>query len=302
MNKTDRLRMSFEFFPPKTSEGILQLKSSVDALSLFSPHFFSVTFGAGGSTRDGTIETVKMLQQRSSIPLVPHLTCVGFSRADIIYLLKIYEALGINRLVALRGDLPSKNTPEGEVHYAYDLVTLIREETGDYFQIEVAAYPEYHPQAQSTCEDIINLKKKIDAGANAAITQYFFNSDAYFYFIEECAKQQIFVPIVPGVMPIVQFNKLAHFSDLCGAEIPRWLRKRLASFGNDIESLQSFGLDVIYQLCEKLIEGGAPGLHVYTLNQAEASLALFKMFYENRLFHSTNAIFENEQPVLQNTN
>jgi methylenetetrahydrofolate reductase (NADPH) len=265
--------ISFEFFPPKTPEGIRLLDQTILELAKSKPAFFSVTFGAGGSTREGTVETVKKIQQ-TCIAVAPHLACVGLTRADIIAILKTYQSLGIKRLVAIRGDLPSGMGHSGELRYASELVCLIRESTGETFHIEVAAYPEVHPQAVNTEQDILHLKKKIDAGANSAITQYFFNPDAYFYFLDECQKHHITVPIVPGIMPITQFGKLVRFSDMCGAEIPRWIRKRLESFHDDQASVQAFGLEVVHTLCDQLLQHGAPGLHFYTLNHSEASIRL----------------------------
>jgi methylenetetrahydrofolate reductase (NADPH) len=261
--------ISFEFFPPKTPEGKQNFCHTALTLAQQQPHFFSVTFGAGGSTRDGTVESVKLLQQQTKVDVAPHLSCIGSSRADILAMLQQYRALGIHRIVALRGDLPSGMGQPGEFKYASELVHLIREETGNEFYIEVAAYPEMHPQALSVKDDILNLKRKYAAGANGAITQYFFNPDAYFYYVDECAKQDIFLPIVPGIMPITQFNRLARFSDACGAEIPRWIRRQLESYGDDAESIKKFGVEVVYRLCQTLIAGGAPGLHFYTLNQTE---------------------------------
>lgn len=265
--------ISFEFFPPKTPAGIDLLSQTAQELVALKPHFFSVTFGAGGSTRDGTIDTVKMLQQQTHINVAPHLACIGSSRAQIIEMLQIYQQLNVKRIVALRGDLPSGMGQAGEFKYASELVELIRAETGDRFYLEVAAYPEIHPQANAE-DEFINLKRKYDAGANSAITQYFFNPDAYFYYLDECAKRHINLPIIPGIMPITQFAKLARFSDMCGAEIPRWIRKRLESYGDDVEAVKQFGSEVVHNLCEQLIQGGAKGLHFYTLNHADASMQL----------------------------
>jgi len=268
---------SFEFFPPKTEEGKITLQKTATQLVTVHPQFFSVTFGAGGSTQTGTIEAVEMLQQKSPVPVTPHLSCVGMSRQQILETLITYQKLGATRIVALRGDIPSGMGQSSELRYASDLVKLIREATGQHFHIDVAAYPEFHPQAESAYDDVLNLKIKVEAGANSAITQYFYNPDAYFNFLDECAKCQIFVPIVPGIMPINCFAKLTRFSDACGAEIPRWIRKRLESFRDDAASIQAFGLEVVYNLCQRLLSGGAPGLHFYTLNQAEPSLNLAKM-------------------------
>jgi methylenetetrahydrofolate reductase (NADPH) len=272
-----RTNISFEFFPPKTPEGQNNLQATALALADAHPEFFSVTFGAGGSTREGTIDTLKMLQEKTSIPVTPHLACIGSSREEIIEILECYKSLGVTRLVALRGDLPSGMGQGGEFRYASELVALIREQMPDQFHIEVAAYPEFHPQAQNALADLMHFKQKVVAGANSAITQYFFNPDAYFYFRDLCAKHEIFIPITPGIMPITHFSKLVRFSDMCGAEIPRWIRKRLESYGDDLEAIQAFGLEVVYDLCQRLLSGGAPGLHFYTLNHAEASLTLLKM-------------------------
>lgn len=276
MQELKPLSISFEFFPPKTPEGMEHLREEAITLAQCKPLFMSVTYGAGGSTRNGTIDTVKMVQSSTGARLAPHLACVGSSRAEIIDILQHYVELGVHRVVALRGDLPSGMGNSGELKYASDLVALIREQTGNHFHIEVAAYPEIHPQALSAADDLLSVKRKYDAGADSAITQYFFNPDAYFYYLEECAKLQINMPIIPGIMPITQFTRLARFSDMCGAEIPRWIRKRLESYGDDMESIQSFGLDVVATLCHDLIAGGAPGLHFYTMNKADATLALLQ--------------------------
>jgi len=266
--------ISFEFFPPKTIEGVNHLAEAAMHLMKFHPEFFSVTFGAGGSTRDGTIETVRMLQQKTSLNIAPHLACIGSQREEMLTILQEYKKMGISRIIALRGDLPSGMGQAGEFQYASDLVVLIRETMGNLFRIEVAAYPEFHPQAASAHDDVLNLKRKFEAGANGAITQYFFNSDAYYYYLDDCARLNINMPIIPGVMPISQFSKLARFSDMCGAEIPFWIRKRLQSYGDDIDSIQKFGIEVIYNLCQDLLKNGAPGLHFYTLNKAELSIQI----------------------------
>jgi len=270
------LIISFEFYPPKTQEGLEILKRSSSLLNQVSPDYFSVTFGAGGSTREGTIDMVKWLGREANTPVAPHLSCIGFNRAALTDILHQYKALGVKRVIALRGDLPSGMGSIGEFKYASELVTLIREETGDYFHIEVAAYPECHPQAKNAHSDVINLKRKFAAGANSAITQYFFNPDAYFYFLDECAKQHIFNPIVPGIMPVMHFNKLMRFSEACGAEIPRWLSKRLEAYGDDVESIRQYGMEVVYHLCQRLMAGGAPGLHFYTLNHAELCMQIIQ--------------------------
>lgn len=272
-----KINVSFEFFPPKAETSIMQLRDTAVILANMQPEFFSVTFGAGGSTRDGSIGTIKMLQAETSIPVAPHLSCITSSRNEIKEMLATYQALGLKRIVALRGDIPPGVDKPGELRYASDLVEFIRRETNDYFHIEVAAYPEVHPQAASPAEDIQSLKRKFDAGADSALTQYFFNPDAYFYFRDACVKQAIHHPIVPGIMPITHFDKLMRFSGVCGAEIPRWLSKRLESYGNDLESVKAFGLEVVYNLCQKLMAGGAPGLHFYTLNQADTTVMLLQM-------------------------
>ncbi|MDO8312475.1 MAG: methylenetetrahydrofolate reductase [NAD(P)H] [Sideroxyarcus sp.] len=265
--------ISFEFFPPQTAEGADKLTAARKRLAALKPEFFSVTFGAGGSTQDRTLEAIKQIHtERHSA--APHLSCVGSTRDNIRELLFAYKGMGIKRIVALRGDMPSGMGSIGEFHYANELVSFIRAQTGDHFHIEVAAYPEFHPQANSAREDMLNFKRKMNAGANSAITQYFYNADAYFRFVEEVRKLGITAPIVPGIMPIVRFSQLARFSDTCGAEIPRWMRKTMEGYGDDNESVQAFGLDVVTQLCKKLIAGGAPGLHFYTLNQANASLEI----------------------------
>jgi methylenetetrahydrofolate reductase (NADPH) len=266
---------SFEFFPPKTPEGIEKLRATRRQLAQLNPAFFSVTFGAGGSTRDRTLETVQEIRSEG-YAAAPHLSCIGSTRESIRAILAQYRASGIHHIVALRGDLPSGTVSAGELHYASELVQLIREETGDYFTIEVAAYPEFHPQARSAQDNLRHFKWKVDAGANAAITQYFFNADAYFNFIDECESAGIDIPIVPGIMPINNFSQLARFSDTCGAEIPRWLRLKLQSYGDDTASIKALGLDVITALCDRLLSGGAPGLHFYTLNNAGPSSTIWQ--------------------------
>ena len=258
---------SFEFFPPKTAEGMATLRDARAELAKFNPEFFSVTFGAGGSTRDRTMETVLDIQQQG-LPAAPHISCISSSKEEIRGLLQAYQASGIKRLVALRGDLPSGEVSAGDFRYASELVAFIRAETDQHFHIEVAAYPEFHPEAKSPAADVLNLKRKIDAGANSAITQYFYNADAYFHFIDQCAAAGINVPIVPGIMPIYNITQLARFSNVCGAEIPRWLRLRLEEYGDDMPSLRAFGIDVVTDLCETLRVFGAPSLHFYTLNRA----------------------------------
>jgi methylenetetrahydrofolate reductase (NADPH) len=266
---------SFEFFPPQTPEGAIKLAATRKQLAPLKPEFFSVTFGAGGSTQDRTLETIRQIKAEG-YNAAPHLSCVGSTRDNIRAMLVTYRDMGIRRIVALRGDLPSGMASIGEFQYANELVSFIRAQTGDHFHIEVAAYPECHPQARSPQHDILNFKRKVDAGADSAITQYFYNPDAYFRFVDECGKLGVGVPVVPGIMPIVRFAQLARFSDACGAEIPRWMRKTLESYGDDNEAVQAFGLDVVTRLCEKLLAGGAPGLHFYTLNQAGLSLEIWK--------------------------
>ncbi len=258
---------SFEFFPPQTPEGIEKLRATRRQLAQLKPEFFSVTFGAGGSTRDRTLETVLEIQAEG-LPAAPHLSCIGSTSENIRAILKRYREAGIRRIVALRGDLPSGVGDPGEFHHANELVAFIRRETGDWFHIEVAAYPEYHPQARSPREDLLNFKRKVEAGASAAITQYFYNADAYDHFVDQAQAVGVVIPIVPGIMPIANFSKIARFSDACGAEIPRWIRRKFESFGDDAASVRSFGLDVVTALCDRLLSGGAPGLHFYTLNQA----------------------------------
>lgn len=270
------MELSVEFFPPKTPEGALKLRAVRDQLAKeMKPNFFSVTFGAGGSTQEGTMTTVREIHE-AGLQAAPHLSCVGSSRENIRELLRQYKAIGIRRIVALRGDLPSGMGQYGEFHHANELVSFIRHETGDWFHLEVAAYPEIHPQSKSAQDDLVNFANKVKAGANSAITQYFFNPDAYFRFVEDVRKLGVDVPIVPGIMPITNSSQLIRFSDACGAEIPRWIRLRLASFGEDIASIKSFGLDVVTDLCQKLIDGGVPGLHFYSLNQTEPTLQLLK--------------------------
>lgn len=266
---------SFEFFPPKTEEGISKLTVTSKALAAVKPRFFSVTFGAGGSTRDRTFGTVIELQKSSGIITAPHLSCISSTRENIREMLHGYRDKGINHIVALRGDMPSGMGEAGEFRYANELVTFIREETGEHFHIEVAAYPEYHPQATSPDKDLENFKRKVDAGASSAITQYFYNPDAYFRFIDRCMSVNIDIDIVPGVMPITNYFQLARFSDACGAEIPRWIRKRLEAYGENLESIRAFGEEVVTSLCAQLLDKGAPGLHFYTLNRAEPALAIW---------------------------
>lgn len=266
---------SFEFYPPKTEEGAANLQVVYSKLAKLNPDFFSVTFGAGGSTRDKTFDTVVDIQAKG-IAAAPHLSCVASTKANIRAILKDYQDNGIAKIVALRGDLPSGMMSAGEFRYANELVEFIRQETGDYFQIHVAAYPEVHPQASSAAEDFVNFKRKVEAGADAAITQYFYNAESYFYFVDSCEKNGITIPVVPGIMPITQYSQLFRFSEMCGADIPRWLRKRLEGYGDDRASIQAFGLDVVSQLCQRLLDNGAPGLHFYTMNQSAPTLAILE--------------------------
>jgi methylenetetrahydrofolate reductase (NADPH) len=269
---------SIEFFPPKTAEGAEKLRATRAKLAELRPKYFSVTFGAGGSTQQGTRDTVLEIK-REGHDAAPHLSCIGRSRADLRALLADYKAHGITRLVALRGDLPSgygAGPESGEFRYASELIEFIRAETGDWFHIEAAAYPEMHPQAKSPQDDMQNFVRKVKAGANAAITQYFYNADAYFRFVDEARKAGVDVPIVAGIMPITNYSQLMRFSDMCGAEIPRWIRLKLASFGDDNDAIRAFGLDVVTELCARLLDGGAPGLHFYTLNQAVATTAIWQ--------------------------
>lgn len=269
-------KFSFEFFPPKTLEAVGKLQMTTERLALLKPDFFSVTFGAGGSTRERTFETVMDIYKKTGIDGVPHVSCIGSTTEEIKAILDSYIEAGIHNVVALRGDLPSGSIGGGPLRYASELVEFIRAETGDHFHIEVAAYPEFHPQAPSAQKDIENFKRKVDAGANAAITQYFYNADAYYRFIDGCEKLGVDIPIVPGIMPIVTCTQLCRFSEACGAEIPRWILKRLQEFGDDRASIQEFGIDVTTKLCEQLLTNGAPGLHFYTMNQSTASVAIWE--------------------------
>jgi len=266
---------SFEFFPPKTEEGVAKLRNTRDELAKLKPRFFSVTFGAGGSTRERTFETVCEIQRDSGIEASPHLSCVGSTKDSIRDILNLYKQQDIHHIVALRGDLPSGMGQPGEFRYANELVEFIRAETGDHFHIEVAAYPEFHPQASSADADLDNFKRKVESGADSAITQYFYNPYAYYNFVEQCEKRGIDLPIVPGIMPITNYTQLARFSDMCGAEIPRWIRKRLEAYGDDRASIRSFGEEVISEMCQALLDAGAPGLHFYTMNRAAPSTAIW---------------------------
>lgn len=258
---------SFEFFPPQTPEGEEKLAATRRQLAQFNPKFFSVTYGAGGSTRERTLKTVLGIKNEG-LPVAPHVSCIGSTKTSIKEILENYRCRGIDRVVALRGDLPSGMADPGEFRYANELVAFIRQEFGTAFHIEVAAYPEFHPQARSAREDLLNFKRKVEAGADSAITQYFYNADAYFQFVDDCEALGLDIPIVPGIMPINKFAQLARFSDACGAQIPRWIRRRLEGYGDDSASIRAFGLDVVTDLCDRLLCAGAPGLHFYTLNGA----------------------------------
>jgi methylenetetrahydrofolate reductase (NADPH) len=266
---------SIEFFPPATPEGTEKLRGVAQQLAALGPEFFSVTYGAGGSTRDRTLAIVRDLKTAGQ-DAAPHLSCIGASQSSIREHLAEFREIGVRRIVALRGDLPSGMADPGEFRYANELVAFIRQETGNEFHLEVAAYPEVHPQARNAQNDLANFVHKVQAGANAAITQYFYNADAYFYFVEEVRRTGLDIPIMPGIMPIASYSKLARFSESCGAEIPQWMRRKFESFGDDAESIRAFGLDVVTAMCERLLAGGAPGLHFYTLNQAALTTALVK--------------------------
>ncbi len=266
---------SFEFFPPNTPEGKDKLCAATEELAVLKPKFFSVTYGAGGSTRERTLDTVLDIR-KMGYAAAPHISCVASTHTNIREWLQRYKDNGIKHLVALRGDLPSGLAAAGEFRYANELVEFIRREFGDTFHIEVAAYPEFHPQAKNARDDLDNFKRKVDAGAHSAITQYFYNADAYYRFVDACDKMRIAIPIVPGIMPIGRFSQLARFSDACGAEIPRWMRKKLEAYADDTESIRAFGLDVVTVLCEDLLKNGAPGLHFYTLNQAGLTKAIWQ--------------------------
>ncbi|ELA00985.1 methylenetetrahydrofolate reductase [NAD(P)H] [Cupriavidus metallidurans] len=271
---TDRY-FSFEFFPPKTAEGAEKLRNTRAQLAPLQPKYISVTFGAGGTTQQGTLDAVLEIQ-REGIEAAPHLSCVGSTRDSIRTILQTYRDGGIRHIVALRGDMPSGMGEIGEFRYANELVEFIRAETGDWFNIEVAAYPEYHPQARSPRHDLENFVRKVKAGADSAITQYFFNADAYFRFVDDVRAMGVEVPIVPGIMPITNYSQLMRFSEMCGAEVPRWVAKRLESFGDDKEAIRAFGLDVVTDLCARLLDAGVPGLHFYTLNAAGATKAVWQ--------------------------
>lgn len=266
---------SFELFPPQTPQGIEKLRLTRQQLMRYNPKFFSVTFGAGGSTRERTLETVLEIQAEGHV-VAPHLSCIGSTQQNIRAILEKYYQAGIRHIVALRGDLPSGMAQAGEFRYASELVAFIRQEFGSSFHIDVAAYPEYHPQARSAQTDFENFKRKIETGANSAITQYFYNADAYYHFVELCESASLNIPVVPGIMPISKFSQLIRFSDTCGAEIPRWIRKKLEGYSDDSASIQAFGLDIVTDLCERLLKAGAPGLHFYTLNSANLTSIIWQ--------------------------
>lgn len=276
MNTQKKFPKSFscEFFPPKTEKGAKNLRTTLTELGKLKPAYFSVTFGAGGSTQEGTYDTVKTIQEQG-YAAAPHLSCIGSTRSSIRELLQRYVDINVSRIVALRGDMPSGMQEAGEFRYANELVEFIRSETGKHFHIEVAAYPEFHPQATSAQADMDNFARKVSAGANAAITQYFYNEDAYFRFVDDCEKLGVDIPIIPGIMPITNYSNLKRFSDMCGAEIPRWIGKRLESYSDDRESIIAFGEEVVTELCRKLLEKGAPGLHFYSMNQAGPTQAIW---------------------------
>lgn len=268
-------KLSCEFFPPRTEAGVEKLQLTQQALDkAIQPEYYSVTFGAGGSTRESTLEIVELFSEKN-VSIAPHISCIGSTKPQLQALLEKYKTLGVTRLVTLRGDIPEGESPTNELSYANELVEFIRETTGNHFSIEVAAYPEYHPESLSPESDFEHFKTKVMAGANGAITQYFYNNDAYFRFMDKCEKDNISIPIIPGIMPITNFSSLTRFSDICGAEIPRWIRKQLETYANDKDSLQSFGVDVVSSLCNQLLEQGAPGLHFYTLNQAVSTTEIY---------------------------
>ena len=270
-----KTKISIEFFPPQTPEGVEKLRRVREELAVLAPEYFSVTFGAGGSTRERTFDVVKEIAAAGH-QAAPHLSCIGSTRENIREILDDYKNAGIRRIVALRGDLPSGMAEAGEFRYANELVEFIRAETGNHFRLEVAAYPEWHPQARTPADDLAAFVGKARAGADSAITQYFYNADAYFHFVNEVRAAGIDIPIIPGIMPIASFSKLARFSDACGAELPRWMRRKFESFGDDADSIRAFGLDVVTELCQRLLDGGAPGLHFYSMNQSALTLEICK--------------------------
>jgi len=269
-------RISFEFFPPRTAEQKLILESTWQKLAPLNPDYLSVTFGAGGSTLEATRDAVEDLAAQTDVPVAPHISCMAQNEEMLHRILAAYHERGINRLVVLRGDRPDGMSGPGPFQYANELVSFIRQEFGDHFHIEVACYPEFHPESRSPRSELYYFKQKVDAGANGAVTQYFYNADSYFSFLDDCRRSGIEIPITPGIMPITNYKQLSHFSDMCGAEIPQWIRRRLEGYGDDGASIRAFGLDVVTRLCERLLEGGAPGLHIYTLNRANASFLLWQ--------------------------
>jgi len=270
-----KTELSIEFFPPQTQEGVDKLRLVRQKLAVLEPQFFSVTFGAGGSTRERTFSVVKEIVAEGHAA-APHLSCIGSTRENVRGILRDYKAAGIRRIVALRGDLPSGMAETGEFGHANELVEFIRSETGEHFRLEVAAYPEWHPQARSPRDDLLAFARKAKAGANSAITQYFYNADAYFHFVDEVRTLGVDIPIIPGIMPIASFSKLARFSDACGAELPRWMRRKFESLGDDVDAIRAFGIDVVSELCARLLAGGAPGLHFYSMNQSALTLEICK--------------------------
>ncbi|MGD8999984.1 MAG: methylenetetrahydrofolate reductase [NAD(P)H] [Granulosicoccaceae bacterium] len=275
MDSQHKPTFSAEFFPPKTDKGRENLEDTLAALKPLDPEYVSCTYGAGGTTQEGTFDTVQQIM-RHGIPAAPHITCIGSTKAKIAGLLKQYMDAGVSRVVALRGDLPEGMSDPGEFHYANELVKFIRDETGEHFHIEVAAYPEMHPQSASMQEELLHFARKAEAGANSAITQYFFNADAWAHFVEDCERLGVTIPIVPGIMPITNYKQLARFSAGCGAEIPRWITTRLEGYGDDLDAIRDFGFDVTLQLCEQLLDAGAPSLHFYSMNRAEPTARLCK--------------------------
>ena len=270
-----KTELSIEFFPPQTQEGVDKLRLVRQKLAVLEPQFFSVTFGAGGSTRERTFSVVKEIVAEGHAA-APHLSCIGSTRENVREILQDYKAAGIRRIVALRGDLPSGMAETGEFSHANELVEFIRSETGEHFRLEVAAYPEWHPQARSPRDDLLAFARKAKAGANSAITQYFYNADAYFHFVDEVRALGVDIPIIPGIMPIASFSKLARFSDACGAELPRWMRRKFESLGDDVDAIRALGIDVVSDLCARLLAGGAPGLHFYSMNQSALTLEICK--------------------------
>lgn len=274
-NQINGKHLSFEFFPPKSEAGSLKLKECVKILAGLKPNFFSVTYGAGGSTQNGTLDTVMAIQDATQVKSIPHLSCLGSTKSSVATMLDRFKTQNIKNIVALRGDLPDGvESPSNDFQYGRDLVKFIHEYAGDHFSICVACYPEFHPQTQHADQGLFHFKEKVDAGADCAITQYFYSADAYFQFLESCQKWKIEIPIIPGIMPITNYKQLSRFSDACGAEIPRWIRFRLASYGDDLQSIRQFGEEIVTELCDKLLKNGAPGLHFYTLNKSAPSIAI----------------------------